>query len=79
MAVLAGCQAPLDTTAIAGAIRYPTQTTRRTLEDLAAHGVVKRAPQGQGKADLWRLSTWTEKKCIAARVTFPEVLEEEEE
>jgi DNA-binding MarR family transcriptional regulator len=44
-----GCQA--ETTALATALGYPTQTTRRTLEDLAAHGIVIRE-KGM-KADLW--------------------------
>ena len=31
----------------------------RVLEDLAAHGVLVRESQGQGKADLWQAEPWT--------------------
>jgi len=65
----------VDTTTIANRVCYPTQTTRRALEDLTAHGVVKRSPQGQGRADTWRLSDWTARKCTDAGVTFPEMSE----
>jgi len=44
------------TTQIAKTIQYPTNTTRRFLEDLTAFKLVSRDPQGQGKADLWGLS-----------------------
>jgi hypothetical protein len=37
----------------------PTTTARRTLEDLAAHGVVVRQSGGEGKADTWSLSPAT--------------------
>ncbi len=50
---------PTTTTDIATGVGYPTTTARRALEDLAAHGVVSRRPQGQGKADLWAASEWT--------------------
>lgn len=75
--MLAGASRSVDTSTVATAVRYPTQTTRRALEDLAAHGVVRRQPRGQGKADDWRLSGWTTKKCTDADVTFPEMSEEE--
>jgi len=45
----------ISTTAVAKAIGLPTNTVRRGLEDLAAYAVVERFPQGQGRADLWRL------------------------
>jgi hypothetical protein len=77
--MLAGANVPVDTTTVATAIKYPTQTTRRALEDLAAHGVVKRQPGGKGKADLWETSKWTEKKITAASINFPELSEEEGE
>jgi Domain of unknown function (DUF3854) len=47
------------TTEIAEAVRHPTQTTRRTLEDLAAHQMVVRLPTGAGKADRWELASQT--------------------
>ena len=50
--------APATTTAIAETVLHPTITTRRVLEDLAAHGVAVRYPQGKGKADLWGASDW---------------------
>ncbi len=46
----------LKTSEVAKAIQYPTNTTRRFLEDLTAFKLVSRNPQGQGKADLWGLS-----------------------
>jgi hypothetical protein len=51
---------PLPTTAVAvgEALGYPTTTARRTLEDLAAHGLVDRTSGGNGRADAWRLSDW---------------------
>jgi hypothetical protein len=48
------------TTEIGEAVRYPTTTTRRALEDLAAHGVVERHAQGPGQADVWRASDWAQ-------------------
>lgn len=48
-----------STPKVAEAVGYPTSTTRRALEDLAAHGVVARRSQGQGSADLWYVTDWT--------------------
>jgi hypothetical protein len=48
----------LTTTQVAERIAYPTTTTRRALEDLTAHGIVQRFPQGRGEADLWQSSEW---------------------
>jgi hypothetical protein len=62
---------PIDTTSIATAIGYPTQTTRRACEDLAAHGVVDRLPGGEGKADRWQLSEWAREQL--AKSTVPEM------
>ena len=47
------------TTQIAERVGYPTTTARRALEDLAAHGIVQRQSQGQGRAGLWNVSDWT--------------------
>jgi hypothetical protein len=50
------------TPAVAAALGYPTQTTRRTLEDLAAYGLVLRTSRseprdGKGRsADHWQIS-----------------------
>jgi hypothetical protein len=73
MAMLAGASGAVDTATVATALRYPTQTTRRALEDLTAHNVVKRVSGGQGRADTWRLSEWTRQKCEDAGITFPEM------
>jgi hypothetical protein len=43
----------IATTTVAKALGLPTITVRRTLEDLAAYGLVTRISQGQGKPDLW--------------------------
>jgi len=50
---------PASTSELAETIGYPTSTSRRGLEDLAAHGIVDRQTQGAGHADLWRVSAWT--------------------
>ena len=44
---------PPATTDLAAALDLPTQTTRRGLEDLAAHGLLRRKSQSKGKADVW--------------------------
>jgi hypothetical protein len=45
---------------IAEAVGYPKPTVRRTIEDLAAHGLVGRSLRGSGPtADVWELSDWT--------------------
>jgi hypothetical protein len=43
-----------DTVTVAKAIKLPTTTARRALEELVIYGLAERDPQGQGKADLWR-------------------------
>jgi hypothetical protein len=43
-----------DTITAAKAVKLPTTTTRRVLEELVVYGLVERSSQGQGKADLWR-------------------------
>ena len=47
---------PPNTTQIAEAVDHPSRTTRRALEDLAAHRVIARLPGGEGKADRWTLT-----------------------
>jgi hypothetical protein len=71
--MLALAAVPVDLTTISDAVHYPTQTTRRTLEDLTLHRVVRRNGHGQGKPDTWTLTDWTKDKCRAAGVTFPEM------
>jgi hypothetical protein len=63
------------TTAVAEAVRHPTQTTRRALEDLTAHAIVARQSQGKGKADTWQLSPWARTR-YGRVVTVPETSEE---
>jgi hypothetical protein len=48
----------VETTAVAVELGLTTTTTRRILEDLAAHGLVVRTSQGQGKPDLWHRADW---------------------
>ena len=45
------------TTDVATELGLPNPTTHRTLGDLAAHGVLERESQGQGKPDLWRFKS----------------------
>ena len=54
---------------LASAAGYPTQTARRAMEDLAAHGVLRRESMGKGKADRWSCSDWTRQRWTA---TVPE-------
>jgi hypothetical protein len=52
------CKGEVPTTKVAAALGLPTKTTRWRLEELAAHGVVKRIVQGQGHPDLWSAAAW---------------------
>jgi hypothetical protein len=63
------------TTAIAEGVGYPTPTARRALEDLRAHQIANRKPQGEGKADLWSLSAFARERLDAAR-SVPEMSED---
>jgi hypothetical protein len=58
---------PASTTEIAEAVEHPTQTTRRTLEDLTAHRVTVRHPGGEGHADRWALSKRTRGRLDCCR------------
>jgi hypothetical protein len=49
---------PVETADVAIELGLPTNTARRILEDLAAHGLVIRRSQGQGKADIWDAAQW---------------------
>lgn len=62
------------TSQLAAKLGYPTNTTRRTLEDLACYGITDRISQGEGHADLWNLTDWTRKTYEAATVGVPEIL-----
>jgi hypothetical protein len=50
--------AEASTTDVADALELPTSTTRRVLEELAVYRLIRRKPQGQGKADLWIWRDW---------------------
>jgi hypothetical protein len=70
---------PSTTTAVGLAISYPSTTTRRALEDLAAHGMVIRYAQGQGKADDWEISLFASQLVRTINIpaeTLPEVSKE---
>lgn len=63
----------MTTTTIATQAGYPTTTARRSLEDMAAHGVVTRMPGGKGNADIWRLSDVTRARYATAMGTVPDL------
>ncbi len=68
---------PLDTTDLAVLIDHPANTTRRDLEDLTAYKLVQRIPNGPGRADLWRITSWAlEVWATAERATFSEMSED---
>lgn len=62
----------ITTGLLAETLGYPTTTTRRTLEDLTAHGLVARDAGGQGKADRWAATQWARDHWNA---TVPETSE----
>jgi hypothetical protein len=64
------------TTEIATAVRHPTRTTRRALEELTAHHVCERDAGGEGHADRWRLAEWAAQTLDA--LTVPEMSERAE-
>jgi hypothetical protein len=63
------------TTDVAVELGLPNPTAHRTLGDLAAHGVLNRESQGQGKADLWNVQTWARDRYRAATATSSEMSE----
>jgi hypothetical protein len=69
---LVGTDEWTNTTAIAEAVGYPTQTARRSLEDLAVHGLVLRMSGGKGKSDNWLLAQRGRGWYGKALGTFPE-------
>ena len=50
---------PIATPDLAAELDLPTSTTRRVLEDLTAHHVLRRIRGGKGNADRWELTDWT--------------------
>ena len=65
---LLDASAPEKTSDVAAACDLPTNTTRRVLEDLAAHGVLNRYPGGDGKADTWAATEWARDRHRQATV-----------
>jgi hypothetical protein len=43
-----------STSTVGTAVRLPTLTARRALEELVAYDLVEKDAQGPGKPDLWR-------------------------
>ncbi len=64
----------VKTSTIAEGVDHPSRTTRRALEDLAAHGVLLRQLGGEGKADRWRIADRAAQRLTAA-LTVPETSE----
>jgi hypothetical protein len=71
--VLVSVSQKLDKDDIAQRIGYPPTTTRRGLEDLAAHRVVDRDPGNGSVGDRWELSAWARQKYEAATAPLPEM------
>lgn len=61
------------TASAATELGLPTTTTRRTLEDLGAHGLTIREKGGEGKSDTWQLAGWA--AAAYASLTVPEMSE----
>jgi DNA-binding MarR family transcriptional regulator len=66
------------TAEVGTSLGLPTSTAKRTLEDLAAHGILERQKQGEGSTspDLWRL-TDGKRAEYAAAVAGPQIDEED--
>ena len=64
-----------ETADLATKLGYPTQTARRTLEDLTAHGIVVR--QKTGKADQWNLSDLAYDLYRRATKVFPDMYQDD--
>lgn len=62
------------TSELASQLGYPSNTTRRVLEDLACYGIMQRVSHGDGRADVWSVSDWTRKMHEAGMATLPEIL-----
>lgn len=58
LSALLNADAALKTSQVGDKTGYPTDTVRRYLQDLAAMRLLDRTPGGEGKADLWRLSSY---------------------
>lgn len=63
----------IETADVAMEIGYPTNTTRRILEDLHGLGLVKRQHEGKGYADKWLMSDYTKQLLEKAKPKSLEV------
>jgi len=72
---MVGDEQKWETAELATKLGYPTQTTRRTLEDLTAHGVVVR--EKNGKADQWHLSDLAYGLYQRATKVFHDIFQED--
>jgi energy-coupling factor transporter ATP-binding protein EcfA2 len=66
----------MDTTELGQATLHPTTTTKRSLEDLTAHRLVERHPQGEGKPHEWCLTEFATVRLarFVGEGTRPEML-----
>jgi hypothetical protein len=55
-----------STSELASLLGYPSTTTRRALEDLAAYRVLQRYAEGPGHADQWGPTDWAVETYLAA-------------
>jgi len=63
------------TSELATLLGYPTNTTRRTLEDIGCYDIVDReAAEEKGQADLWFTTDWTRTTFKAVTMGVPEIL-----
>ncbi len=60
-----------DTNTVALGVNYPASTTRRALEDLTAHALVRRTLQEQPKPHLWELTGFAAER-LATLGVLPE-------
>jgi hypothetical protein len=67
-----------STTNVSLAVEYPASSTRRALEDLAAHGVVTRLGTGPGKPDEWEISPFSKGLVDTAQIVDAGVPEKSE-
>ncbi|MCL4466853.1 MAG: hypothetical protein M1401_18665 [Chloroflexi bacterium] len=61
-----------STSEIGEALDYPTNTMRRTLEELNCFAVIERIGQGQGREHRWQLTEWAIKEYGKA-ATLPQI------
>jgi hypothetical protein len=59
----------LETSAIADLLAYPTTTTRRALEDLTGHSLVRRIGKASGKSHKWEITSFSKDLLLKAEVT----------